>query len=418
MSSVNVRNLTSNNYSFEVTLLSMQGTHQTIRVALAPGQTKLVVLPSGITWSMLGTCPAVQEELAKTSPNYSITPVAEDDPAGELADMHLVDAFTPGLHAIGAAGTGIAATDAGANHNHGVTVAKLRQQQHFSHVPAPAVNYVAQYAAGAAIDDAVGPFARFVPPRTVMITRGGAGVATSYTIDGTDPDGNALQEIIAAPGAGPYQGTRAFSTITRVRSDVDPTVTTDVQTGNGFGLAVVASDIDVVGVDGGNEAPVSVHAATGTVIPTTVPNAAHHYTVDYRVQPTATSANENVHTHPLTDPTHTHTQPAGAVSGTYYADTTAPRAGTLTRIRMWNEAASAVGETLTLDRLYVDGVEKLVAAGATLQIPASTAARTIVTLDISALDIKVTDGQVIGWRLTLVGGSTLTVTHVEVRVSE
>lgn len=170
-----------------------------------------------------------------------------------------------------------------------ITCAKQRMQQNLGVLPAPGVNYVAQFAAGAPIDSA-GPFARFVPPRTCMIARGGAGVATVYTVTGTDADGAVLTETINAPGAGPYQGTRAFATVTRFQSDVNPTVTTDLQTGNGFGLGCAASDIDVVGLDGGAEAPTSTHAATGTVVPGTAPNAVHTYAVDYRVLPTATNA--------------------------------------------------------------------------------------------------------------------------------
>lgn len=263
-----------------------------------------------------------------------------------------------------AAATGIAGTGAGTSHNHGVTDAghdhgaatgagashthsvasatpaitadKIRQQQYLGAVDSPGDNYVAQYAGGSAIDDAVGPFTQFVPPRTVQIARGGAGVATVYTIDGTDCDGAALQEIINSNGAVTVQGTRAFATITRVRSDVDPTVTTDVQTGAGFGLGVAASDIDMVGVDGVKESPTSSHAATGTVIPASPPNATRLYTAQYRVLPTAAQAAhdhgaatgaeaahthavssgttgvtvdaEAAHTHGITDPTHNHTQ--------------------------------------------------------------------------------------------------------------
>lgn len=224
--------------------------------------------------------------------------------------------------------TGIAGTGAGSTHSHSVasatpaiTADKIRQQQFLGAVDSPGDNYVAQYAGGAAIDDAVGPFSQFVPPRTVQIVRGGAGVATVYTIDGTDPDGAALQETITTPGAGTVQGTRAFASITRVRSDVDPTVTTDVQTGAGFGLGVVASDIDLVGMDGAKESPTSSHAATGTVIPATAPNATHIYSVQYRVLPVATQAAhdhgaatgaEAAHTHGIVDAGHTHLQSSHA----------------------------------------------------------------------------------------------------------
>lgn len=222
-----------------------------------------------------------------------------------------------------AASTGITDTGAGSSHTHSVasatpaiTADKLKQQQQL--IPeTPGDNYVAQYAGGAAIDDAIGPFTRYVPSRTVQIVLGAGGVATNYTIDGLDAAGAALQEVIPATGAGTFQGARAFASITRVRSDVDPVGTTDVEVGDGFGLGLVASDIDLVGVDGVEETPVNQHAGTGTVVPTTVPNGVHLYTVQYRVLPTATqtahdhgaaTGAEAAHTHGITDPTHNHTQ--------------------------------------------------------------------------------------------------------------
>jgi hypothetical protein len=223
-----------------------------------------------------------------------------------------------------AAGTGLAGTGAGSSHSHsvasatpGITAAKIRQQQFLGALAAGGTNYVAQYAGGAALDDAIGPFSQFVPPRTVRIVRGGAGVPTVYTIDGLDQDGNPLQDVITTPGAGTVEGVRAFASLTRVRSDVDPTVTTDVKTGNGFGLNVAASEIDQVGLDGAVEGYSSIHPASGTVVPGTAPNDTHLYTVQYRVLPTATQAahdhgaatgGEAAHTHGITDLTHNHTQ--------------------------------------------------------------------------------------------------------------
>ena len=224
-----------------------------------------------------------------------------------------------------AAGTGIAATGAGSSHNHsvasatpGITADKIRMQQFMGAVEAPGEAYIASpYAGGAIIDDAVGPFYQYCPSRTVRIVVGVGGVATVYTIDGLDQDGVALQDIINASGAGTFQGVKAFASITRMRSNVDPVGTTDVQTGNGFGLGVAVSDVDKVGLDGGAEGYSSIHAASGTVVPGTAPNGTHVYSVQYRVLPTATQAAhdhggtsgaEAAHTHGITDPTHNHTQ--------------------------------------------------------------------------------------------------------------
>jgi len=230
---------------------------------------------------------------------------------------------------VGSAATAVNITTIATNQNATpvITADKVRLQQNLGALAAPGTNYVAQYAAGAVIDDAVGPFAQMVPARTVQIVRGGAGVATVYTLTGTDCDDAALVETINSAGAATVQGTRAFKTLTRVQSDVDPTVTTDVQTGAGFGLGVAASDIDGVGLNGVLEAPASSHAASGTVIPTTAPDGARLFTVDYRVLPTATQAvhthvqdthnhTQNAHTHPGGGSTHT-VPAVGLPNGTY-----------------------------------------------------------------------------------------------------
>ena len=225
---------------------------------------------------------------------------------------------------VAVASTGVTTT-AGAAHSHSITstgasspaitVAKVREQQHFPAVPAAGTNYHASYAAGAPLADATGPFTRFVPPRTVQIARGGAGNATVYTITGTDPNGGVITENINSNGASTVQGVQAYTTITAISSDVNPGVTTTFQTGAGFGIGVVVSDIDACGIDGALEGAGTKTAATGTYIPSTAPNGAHHYTVAYRVLPTATNAahdhgaatgSESTHTHPVSDPTHSH----------------------------------------------------------------------------------------------------------------
>jgi hypothetical protein len=210
-----------------------------------------------------------------------------------LADMVLVRrdgaryvVVASSIQAGQATGSGTAAT----------TSSSIRLQQTTEPLAAAGTNYVAQYAGGAALNDA-GPFTRFIPARTAQIVLGGGAPATVvYTIDGTDPDGAALQEVISSggAGAGTYTGTRAFTTITNITSDIDPVGTTDLQTGAGFGLGAVCANIDGVGVAGVFEAPVSAHGPTGTVIPTTAPNGVIVYTVQYRVTPVITDGG---HTH-------------------------------------------------------------------------------------------------------------------------
>lgn len=223
-----------------------------------------------------------------------------------LPDVDLTPAQA-GVASGGASATacaGSTATDGGG----ALTVDKVNQQANLGALAAPGTNYVGQYAAGAAIADNVGPFTRFVPPRTVQIARGGAGVPTVYQISGTDCSGSPLVETINSNGAATVQGTRAFATMTAVQSDVDPTVTTDVQTGNGFGLGAPFSDLDAVGVNGVLEAPTSSHGASGTVIPASAPNAARVYHVAYRVQPAGTFPNHQHAVGTIAGPAHTHTQ--------------------------------------------------------------------------------------------------------------
>jgi hypothetical protein len=147
-------------------------------------------------------------------------------------------------------------------------------------------NYVAQYAGGAAIDDAVGPFTRLYPERTVMVVGDAGTVACDVTIDGINArTGAADQEVIAhAGGATTAQGDKAWRTITRVRSSVDPVGTLDIRAGAGVYLGGAVTSINAVGVDGAYEAPAaSSHAAEGVARFTTLPNGTRRYDVAYVV---------------------------------------------------------------------------------------------------------------------------------------
>jgi hypothetical protein len=217
-----------------------------------------------------------------------------------------------------------------------ITCASSYKQQAHT-LKAPGGNYHAQFAAGAAIDHAISGAEQLIictPPRTVQIARGGAGAATVYTVTGTDYAGNVLIETINSNGAFTVQGTKAFATITHFASNVDPTVTTDLQVGNGFSLCCTPSSIDSLGEDGVVAVIVSSDLTTGTVVPTTVPNAAHTYTVKFRVLPTATQAAHDhgaataagsAHTH--VQVTHNHTQDPHSHGGTTPGTVTAPAVG-------------------------------------------------------------------------------------------
>lgn len=177
----------------------------------------------------------------------------------------------------------------------------MRAQESCAHT-APGTNIVGQYAAGAPIADAVGPFVTEFPHRTVQIARGGAGVPTVYTVTGVDPFNVAQVETINSNGAATVQGTKAWGDITEFSSDVDPTVTTDLQTGKGFAVANPYVLLSLVlGVDGVTEAPATTDPTSGTVVPTTAPNGTKVFTARYT----------STHTHgvgSLVGPVHHHGQ--------------------------------------------------------------------------------------------------------------
>jgi hypothetical protein len=92
-------------------------------------------------------------------------------------------------------------------------------------------NYIAQIAAVAPIDTS-GPFVDFNPTRLPQITLGAGGVATVYTLTGTDIiTGKSFTQTINATGAGTFKAAKPMR-ITRLQSDVNPAGTTDLQGGD------------------------------------------------------------------------------------------------------------------------------------------------------------------------------------------
>lgn len=169
-----------------------------------------------------------------------------------------------------------ALTDPGHTHN-----VSTQRTVVFGALAAPGTAYVGQYAAGAPLDDSAGPFAQFFPPRTVQVVAGAGAAAHSVTVTGTDCNGNPLVEVIAVAGPGTVQGARAFSTVTRIQTNIDPGGTLDIQTGKGFGLGPGVASLNLLSVDEAVEAAASSHAATGTVVPTTAPNGTRRFAVQY-----------------------------------------------------------------------------------------------------------------------------------------
>lgn len=125
-----------------------------------------------------------------------------------------------------------------------------------------------------------------VPARTVRIMRGGAGVATVYTITGQSITGAVITEDIPSNGAADVEGTLAYAQLTSITSDVDPTVTTDFVWGNGVALGSPFTDVDAIGVDDVLENPASIDEESGTVVFITEPDGNHSYNIRYRIRPT------------------------------------------------------------------------------------------------------------------------------------
>lgn len=93
-------------------------------------------------------------------------------------------------------------------------------------------NFVAQYAAGAPINDVVGPFTEFHPTRTVRMVLGVGGAnPVTVTIYYTDiATGLATSHGYVLTGAGTYDVTDpAIGVISRITTSVDPGGTLDVQ---------------------------------------------------------------------------------------------------------------------------------------------------------------------------------------------
>jgi len=94
-------------------------------------------------------------------------------------------------------------------------------------------NYVAQYAAGAPIDDSAGPFTEFGPTRLPQVTLGGAGGAPVVTLTYIPIDGgeSRTQSVTGVAGA-TVKFAQPVQIITRVQTSVDPGDVLDIQAGD------------------------------------------------------------------------------------------------------------------------------------------------------------------------------------------
>jgi len=112
---------------------------------------------------------------------------------------------------------------------HGSTASATRAQA----VSVVVTNYVAQYAAGAPIDDATGPFTEFAPTRIPLATLGAGAGAVNITITYIPIEGGAeRQQTIAGTAGASVAFPFAVQQITRVQTDADPLDVLDIQAGD------------------------------------------------------------------------------------------------------------------------------------------------------------------------------------------
>ena len=126
-----------------------------------------------------------------------------------------------------------------------------------------ATNYVAQIAAGGAVNSA-GPFTVFSPTRVPQIVLGSGGGTVNYTITGTDLAGNPQSEVIAFTAPATKKAANAYGTITALTSDVNPGGTTDLQAGDTM-VSPSARAVEVTGTAGNIAIQLEEDAAVQTV---------------------------------------------------------------------------------------------------------------------------------------------------------
>jgi hypothetical protein len=154
--------------------------------------------------------------------------------------------------------------------------------------PAPGATIHASMAAGGALNVSTA-FTQMIPATNIRLSRGGAGVATVYTVTG-QRFGSSQTETINSNGATDVEGVKIFDTVTLITSDVDPTVTTTMKTGVIIGLPQTATAIDFLGVGASGANGV---AETGTLntakdgfTPTTAPDGSKVFQIRYQVSHT------------------------------------------------------------------------------------------------------------------------------------
>lgn len=148
---------------------------------------------------------------------------------------------------------------------------------------APGTQIHAAIAAGSALNVSTA-FTRIMPATNIRLSRGGAGVATNYTVTGTR-FGQVISEVIASNGASDVEGVKIFDTVTSITSNVDPTVTTTVKSGVMVGLDRVAVAIEFLAVGTSDSNGVvetgTLNAGLDGFTPTTAPDGLKIFHIRY-----------------------------------------------------------------------------------------------------------------------------------------
>jgi hypothetical protein len=270
LSSVNVSNLTGMNLSLDVTLQSFQGEHATVRQDIGPGQSAVVQLPRGATYSQFYNNKYIQQLV--TAGQISISPVNPSafDPGSipQLAQLVVEEWDAPAT---------------------AVTTAFM--------AATASVNGTVEYFLGGSPGIAT-PAALSVAARNVTFTVGGGTASqapTSASVVGLDAAGNPQQETVAlTASAGTYAGVKGWSQIQSVTFTGGTGTGATVAIGFGVVIGLKFQPILRAGqtspivpvfpelVDGAVAGSAGhLSSANNTYTPNAAPNGTHKYAVYY-----------------------------------------------------------------------------------------------------------------------------------------
>lgn len=214
----------------------------------------------------------------------------KDGSSANECDPIMANAYAKALDlghdAIGNATTGVTVNDCAVRNLWSCSVA----------LQAKGVTVHAQDPGGAALALVAG-FTNPLPRRTLNIARSDAGPDNvDYTCTVKTPDGGSADIVLTVPRNGDAT-TSIAGEWTAISTAVDPVSTSDFVTGDGFCLGIIPGATKILSVNGVVEAIVSSDDGSGTIVPTTAPNGAKEFCVQY----------SSPHDHTITDPQHTHT---------------------------------------------------------------------------------------------------------------